>query len=111
MRSSRLANAVEVWPSRSWTRLDHTSTLWSFNDLNRLSMSTPYQVLRDLARTRQHHLESLSGREAALVGQLEGELVLVGRGSRSHLQDLRYETILASTGRARPGRERGPTNA
>jgi hypothetical protein len=59
-------------------------------------MSTPDQLLRDLARARQHHLESLGGREAALVGELEGELVLFGRRSGRHLEDLHHGSILAS---------------
>jgi len=45
-------------------------------------MSTPDQVLGDLARAREHHLEALSSRETALVGQLEVELVLFRRRSR-----------------------------
>jgi hypothetical protein len=64
-------------------------------------MSTPDQLLRNLARTRQHHLEALSGRETALVGQLEGELVLVGRRSGRHLEDLRHHDILACPRAAR----------
>ncbi len=60
-------------------------------------MSTPDQLLRDLARARQHHLESLGGREAALVGELEGELVLIGRRSGRHLEDLHHGSILPSS--------------
>ena len=62
-------------------------------------MSTPDQLLGDLAGPRQHHLEPLRGREAALVRQLEVELVVLARGSRGHLEDLGHHAILSA---ARP---------
>ncbi len=51
-------------------------------------MSTPYQLLGDLAGASELHLEAFRRREASLVGQLEVELVLVGRRARWHLENL-----------------------
>jgi hypothetical protein len=42
-------------------------------------MSTAEQLLGDLARAPEHHLETLSGREAAQVVELELELPFLRR--------------------------------
>jgi hypothetical protein len=42
-------------------------------------MSTAEQLLGDLARSPEHHLEALSGREAAEVLELEPELPFLRR--------------------------------